>query len=70
MGNKDLENFRALWVGGGGGGKSPSISSCMSCIFARLLALFVFLLLEDSNVLWSCYGSFCLLPMDCFLLSA
>lgn len=62
MGNKDLENFRALWVGGG---KHPSISSFMSCRFARLLALFVFFCFKIRMF----YGV-TLLVSVCFLLIA
>lgn len=36
--------------------------------FARWLVLFVFLA-SGLECLWSCYGCFCLLPIDCFLLS-
>lgn len=62
VGNKDVENFRALWVGGG---KRPSISSFMSCRFARLLALFVFFCFKIRMF----YGV-TLLVSVCFLLIA
>lgn len=64
VGNKDLEKFRALFAWGGG--KYPSISSCTSCSFAPIVCFVCVSLLEDSNVLWSNYGSFCLLRFDFF----